>query len=190
MRDYGAELYRCIQDDALKHDYDIVKEALTILPDLIIDGIPRAPFNFSKCRDIAFSALLKKPELITYYACGYDIDVIKYAIGIDPDVLYYVHGQNDKDMLLFAISKGLEFASILKVTKSNWDASTIDMDVAFAFVKQTNGEVLADPEFPQHFKKDLEFAKLVFYEIEYEGDFFDDEVRIEATCRHKKSANK
>ena len=88
-------------------------------------------------------------------------------------------------MILFAISKGFQF------TRLTWDDSIInDEDVALAFVKQTNGEVLENPKFPQHYKKDLEFAKCVFHEIEYNGDFFSDEVRIEATPRYKKSAKK
>ena len=185
MRDYGAAFYECIQDDSLKNDRDIVKEALSILPELIVRAVPRAPFDFTNCKEIAFIGLQKKPNLITYYKCRFDIDVIKFAIEIDPNVLYLLPCRYEKDMIIFAISKGLQF------TSSHWDASIInDESVALAFVKQTNGEVLSEPKFPQHFRKDLEFAKSVFFEIEYDGDFFDEEVRIEATCRHKKSAKK
>ena len=54
MRNYGASIYECIQDISLKNDYDIVKEAISNLPDLIIHAIPKAPFDFSNCKEIAF----------------------------------------------------------------------------------------------------------------------------------------
>ena len=179
-------LIRFLQNEELKKDYDIVKEALTLTPD-VITTISRDPFDFTNCKEIAYIVLKQKPNLISFFHSDIrsDIEILKYIIEIDPSCIYHIPSdiRLRPDIAIFAISCGLPYST------STWYSVT-DKDILFAFVKQTNGEVLNDSTFPQIFKNSLEFAKMVLYEVEYQGDYFDDDVRIEATCQHKKSAKK
>ena len=189
MRDSNCgKIFEFLQNEELKNDYDIVKEALTFTPD-IISKVPRKPFDFTDCKELAFIVLKQKPKLISYFHLNIrlDIEIVKFVIELDPTTFLQLANsiQDNPDIAILAISNGLPFNCI------SWKPDLMNnMDVLLALVKHTNGVVLNDKSFPQIFKNSLEFAKMVFCEVKYQGDYFNDDVRFEATCQHKKSANK
>lgn len=165
-------------------DIDVITAAIQTDPN-IIKGFPNSLLSN---KDIALAAVSKCGKLIRYfnYPIYNDIDVIKKAIENDVEVydsLSSTH-RDDKSIALHAISHGI---SLLYLKHS---LLIHDLDIALALVKASNGIVLHSKWFSNRFKSDLDFAKIVFWQTDYQGNYFDEEIRFEALCQRKKSARK
>ena len=182
-------IYLKLIDHFLFNDFDIIKAAIEHSPEIIKEI--RVLNAHVRNKEIAFIGLQTNPTLISYYpnSIRRDVDVGKFVLEIDPKTFYLLSKKlkRDKDFLIFAILHGLEFDH----SRLSSAGFLHDKDILLAYVKQSNGNVLQNKKFPSTFKTDVEFAKMVFYEIDsYSGDYFSDEVRFEATCQYKKSAKK